>query len=57
MSRRSPRFNASGCADLTAFYAIRAADRELKKKRAVLKKQHQKPQGKKMMPNAHGGGV
>jgi len=33
MSRnRNPRRNASGCVDLTAFYAIRAADREIKKK-------------------------
>jgi len=57
MSRRNPRYNASGCADMTAFYAIRAADRELKKKRAALKKQRNKPQGNRPASCVQGGGV
>jgi len=57
MSRKNPRFNASGCVDMTAFHAIRAADRELKKKRAALKRKQNKPQGKKPAPCVQGGGV
>ena len=57
MSKINPRYNASGCADMTAFYAIRAADRELKKKRAALKRRQNKPQGNKSAPCVQGGGV
>ena len=30
---RNPRLNSSGYMDMTAFYAIRSADREIKKKK------------------------
>ena len=44
---RNPRLNSSGYMDMTAFYAIRAADRETrKKKRKPNKVQKSNKQGR-----------
>ena len=40
---RNPRLNSSGYMDMTAFYAIRAADREIRKKKRKPNKENKAP--------------